>query len=184
MGGIASREQLRMGLVRWAAVTVPLVLLLGFGSGASVRAGDDSPWYVALAKPAATPPDWVFPIAWGLIYVCLGLAVALVLHARGARGRAAGVSAFTATLLLSAAWMPVFFGAHRLSAATAVALGMVGLGTLTAVLFGRVRPLAAWLMVPFLVWISYAAVLTWSIERLNPGADGLAPAPAASQVIG
>ena len=184
MGGVASRGQLRMAFARWAAVTVPLMLLLGFGSGASVQAGSDSPWYASLAKPVGTPPDWAFPLAWGVIYVCLGLALAMVMNARGARGRGAGLAAFAATLVLTALWMPVFFGAHRVDLAIAIALGMVALGTVTAVLFGRVRNGAAWLMVPFLAWVSYAAALTWGIDRLNPGAGDLAPVAAATQVIG
>ena len=94
MSGIASKGQLRMSFLRWAAVTVPLVLLLGFLSGRSVPAGDENGWYRALAKPALTPPGWAFPVAWTIIYVCLGLAVAMVLNARGSRGRGAAVALF------------------------------------------------------------------------------------------
>uniref|UniRef100_UPI003F68B6EC tryptophan-rich sensory protein n=1 Tax=Sphingomonas bacterium TaxID=1895847 RepID=UPI003F68B6EC len=93
MGGIASAGQLRASFARWAVVTVPLVLLIGFASGRSVPAGARNAWYLALAKPPLTPPDWLFPVAWTLIYVLLGLAVATVLNARGARWRWPAVAA-------------------------------------------------------------------------------------------
>lgn len=181
MGEVASREQLRLSFARWAVVTVPLVLLLGFASGRMVPAGSGNGWYAGLAKPWGTPPDWMFPVAWGTIYVCLGLAAALVLNARGARGRWAGLALFAGTLAAALAWMPVFFGAHRVGLALAVALVMLALGTATAVLFGRVRRPAGWLVVPFLVWTAYAAVLTWRIDRLNPH---LAPDGSRTQIIG
>ena len=76
MGGIASKGQLRMSFLRWAAVTVPAVILLGFLSGSVAPAGSENAWYVALRKPAATPPGWVFPVAWTTLYALMGLALA------------------------------------------------------------------------------------------------------------
>ena len=183
VGGIASRGQLRMSFLRWAAVTVPAVLLLGFASGRSVPAGDENAWYQALAKPALTPPGWAFPVAWTTIYVLMGLALAIVLNARGARGRGRGVMLFVVGFALALAWMPLFFGAHRVGAATLLIGAMLAVGVATAVAFGRVRPLAAWLMTPYLVWISFAGLLNWNIDRLNPDAQALAPSARATQML-
>ena len=183
MGGLASRGQLRWSFGRWAAVIVPLVLLIGFASGRSVPAGSANPWYVALAKPPLTPPDWLFPVAWAIIYVLLGLAAATVLNARGARGRWPAVALFAVEIVALAAWQPLFFGAHRIAAA----LGLIGFllvcGIATTLLFGRVRPGAAWLMAPLLVWVSFAGVLTWRIGQLNPAAGRVAPGPRTSQIL-
>lgn len=183
MGTIASKGQLRMSLLRWAAVTVPLVLLLGFASGRTVPAGNENGWYQALAKPTLTPPGWAFPVAWTTIYIALGLAVALILNARGARGRGLGVALFAFGFALSLSWMPLFFGAHRVGAATWLIAAMVAVGIATTLVFGRIRPLAAWLMVPYLVWISFAGVLTWSIDRLNPDAQTLVPSARTTQML-
>src|SRR4028118_555450 len=89
MTGIASRSQHRMSFLRYALVTVPLVLLLGAIFGRLAGSGYGNPWFDALQKPALMPPGWVFGAAWTLLYICLGLALALILHARGARGRGA-----------------------------------------------------------------------------------------------
>ncbi|MCU6455817.1 tryptophan-rich sensory protein [Sphingomonas sp. A2-49] len=183
MGGIASKGQLRLSFLRWAIVTVPLILLLGFASGRAYPAGSENAWYMALQKPSATPPGWVFPVAWTSLYILLGLAVAMILHARGATGRALALGVFAAQFVLNLAWTPLFFGLHRVDAALAVIVLMLALAILATVLFGRIRPLAAWLMVPYLVWISFAGVLTWRIGQLNPGAETLVPASHTSQML-
>jgi tryptophan-rich sensory protein len=183
VGGIASRDQLRMSFLRWAIVTVPLLLLLGFAAGRAVPAGDQNLWYAALAKPAITPPGWLFPVAWTTLYILLGIAVAVILHARGSRGRGAALLLFAAQFAFNMAWTPVFFGLHRIDAALGIIATMVVLGIVTTLAFARIRPLAAWLMVPYLVWISFAGVLTWRIGQLNPDAETLVPPSRTSQML-
>jgi translocator protein len=180
---IASKGQLRQSFLRWAAFTVPAVLLLGFLSGGVVAAGDDSAWYQGLAKPALTPPGWAFPVAWTLIYVLLGLALAMVLNARGAAGRGPAVALFALSFAGALAWMPLFFGAHRVAAASWLILAMLATGIAASFAFSRVRAVAGWLLVPYLVWISFAGVLTWRIAQLNPDASSLAPGARASQML-
>ena len=182
MSELASREQLRMSFVRWALVTVPAVLLLGFASGSIVAGGSDSAWYRALAKPALTPPDWVFPVVWTILYVLIGVALAIVLNARGARGRGLGIALFVAQLIANLVWNPLFFGWHRVPLAFAVIVVLFVLALATTWVFGRIRPAAAWLMVPYLVWICFAGALTWGIHRLNPDADGLVPGAVSTQI--
>ena len=184
MNGIASRSQSRWSFLRRAAVTVPLLLLLGFAAGRIAPAGSENAWYVALSKPALNPPDWVFPVAWSTLYVLMGLALAMVLHARGARGRGAAAGLFAAAFALNLTWTPIFFGLHRVGLALGVIGAMLVAGIATAVAFARVRPLAAWLLVPYLVWISFAGVLTWRILQLNPQADAVAPGGRTTQMIG
>ncbi|WP_380788626.1 TspO/MBR family protein [Sphingomonas sp. R86521] len=172
-----------MSFLRWAIVTVPLIVLLGFLSGASVRVGSANPWYVALAKPALTPPPWVFPVAWTSLYIMLGLALAMILHARGARGRGTAIAVFAVQFAFNLAWTPLFFGAHRIGAALLVIVVMLALSIATTIMFGRIRTIAAWLMVPYMVWISFAGVLTFGIGRLNPDAETLVPAARTSQML-
>jgi len=180
---IASRAQLRQSYLRWAALTVPAILLLGFLSGSGVAAGDESGWYRALAKPAGNPPDWAFPVAWTTIYILMGLALAGVLNARGAAGRGVAVGLFALSFAGALAWMPLFFGAHRISAAAWLIVAMVLTGSAAAIAFSRVRRAAGWLLVPYLAWISFAGVLTWRIGQLNPDAERLAPSGSTSQML-
>ena len=117
------------------------------------------------------------------MYILLGLAVALILHARGARGRALALAVFAVQFALNLAWTPLFFGAHRIGAALIVIVAMLLLSIVTTLLFGRIRTAAAWLMVPYMVWISFAGVLTWRIGQLNPGAETLVPGAHTSQML-
>lgn len=184
MGGLASRAQLRLSFLRWAVVTVPLILLLGFLSGRSVPVGSESIWYQRLVKPPFTPPDWVFPVVWGLLYLMIGLALAMILHARGARGRGMAIALFVVQLVLNLAWTPLFFGAHHIWGALADLIALLLVAIFTTLLFGRIRTMAAWLMLPYLLWIAFAGVLTLRIGELNPGAETLVPGAHTSQVIG
>lgn len=162
---------------------MPFVLLLGFASGQLVPSGDANPWYAALTKPVGTPPGWVFPVVWTSLYIMLGLALALILHARGSRGRGLAITLFMVQLVLNLAWTPVFFGAGKIQLAMWIIVAMLGLSIVITFLFARIRRPAAWLMVPYMVWISYAGCLTWGIGQLNPGAEGgLAPTPPATQI--
>ena len=182
MAEIASRQQLRMSFLRWALVCVPAVLLLGFLSGRSVPVGNDSAWYRALAKPALTPPGWVFPVVWSTLYVLTGIALAIVLNARGSRGRLPAIALFAVQFALNLLWTPMFFGAHQIGAALLIIVAMLIAAVVTTIAFRQVRPAAAWLMLPYLVWISFAGVLTWRIGQLNPQ-GALVPGAQSTQVI-
>jgi tryptophan-rich sensory protein len=183
VGTIASKGQLRMSFLRWAIVIVPLILLLGFASGRVVPSGSENGWYMALAKPELNPPGWVFPVVWTTLYIMIGLALAMIVHARGANGRGVAIGLFAAQFLLNLSWTPLFFGAHKVRLALFVIIAILFLAIATTVAFSRIRKGAAWLMVPYLVWLSFAGVLNWRIDQLNPDAERLVPGAQTSQML-
>lgn len=171
MNRLASPAQLRASFFRWALFAVPLVLLLGFVSGkAGSPAG--SAWFAALAKPSTFPPPAVFPIVWAALYALMGVALALVCAAWGARFRTAAIALFVVQLAFNLAWSPVFFGLHQIKIALAVILALDVAALIATALFWRVRRLAGWLMVPYVLWILFATLLNWQFLELNPQADG------------
>ena len=182
MTGIASRAQLRLSFLRYALFTVPAVLLLGTISGRIANSGYGNPWFDALTKPAFMPPGWVFGAAWTLLYIALGFALAMILHARGARLRGPVIALFVVQLALNYGWSPIFFAWHRIDLAFAIILIMIGLTLILVVLTWRIRRVAALLMLLYLAWLGFAALLTSEIGRLNPGAE-LAPQPAATDIV-
>ena len=175
MTGLASRSQLRMSFLRYALVTVPAVLLLGMVSGVASNSGYENGWFAALEKPGLMPPSWAFPVAWTILYILLGLVLAMILHARGAKGRGVLIALFAAQLLLNYGWSPLFFAAHQVEAALVVILFMVALTIVLMALLRPVRPLAALLLAPYLAWLCLAAALNWQILQLNPNASELVP---------
>jgi tryptophan-rich sensory protein len=179
---IATKGQLRWAFLRWAVVTVPLILLLGFASSQIAPTGSKSRWYAELAKPALNPPDWVFPVVWTLLYILLGIALAMILNARGARHRATAIGLFVAQMIANLVWTPLFFGAHQVTVAFALIVALIVLAFLTTIAFGRVRTAAAWLMVPYLAWLCFAATLNFRIMQLNPDAETLVPSSSSAQM--
>lgn len=174
----ASRGQLRASFLRWALLIVPAVVGLGFLSGRLAGSGPGNPWFDALVKPAIYPPPAAFGIVWSILYLMMGVALTLVVTARGARGRGAAIAAFLVQFALNLAWTPTFFAAHEMTAALWVIVAMDVATIVTIALFWRVRRGAALLLVPYLAWILFATLLNWEFIRANPGADGQsAPAP-------
>jgi tryptophan-rich sensory protein len=170
---IASKAQLRLAFLRWAIVTVPFVLLLGFASGRLVPSGDENLWYQMLQKPAETPPGWVFPVAWTALYAMMGLALAMIINARGSRLRGLALTLFAVQLAANLVWSPLFFGAHQVFWALVLIVVIFVLALATTLVFGRIRKGAAWLMVPYLAWLCFAGILNYQIDRMNPNAETL-----------
>jgi tryptophan-rich sensory protein len=171
-----------MSFLRYALFTVPAVLLLGTISGRVANSGDGNPWFDALVKPALMPPGWVFGAAWMILYILLGLALAMILHARGARGRGLAVGLFLVQLVMNYAWSPLFFAAHEVDAAFILIVLMITAASLAALLFARIRRAAGLLMLPYLAWLFFAAYLTWQVGELNPNARELAPQQASADI--
>jgi tryptophan-rich sensory protein len=183
MTAIASRSQLRMSLLRYALVTVPLVLLLGTVSGRLAGAGADNAWFAALDKPTFMPSGWVFGAVWSILYVFLGIALAMLLHARGARWRGAAIALFLLLLLATFAWPLVFFAFHQVGSAFLLLGAMIVMTVALVVFLWWIRRGAALLMLVFLAWLCFAALLVYSIASLNPNAAEVAPEPASTDII-
>lgn len=177
MNQIASPGQLRLAYMRWALVTVPAIVFLGFLSGRLANSGYGNRWFAALAKPDIIPPGWAFGVAWAILYIVMALAFAMVLHARGAKGRGIAILLFLVQFALNLVWSPLFFRAHQVSHALVLIAALLVLAAVTTALFWRIRRAAGFLLLPYLCWLAFASYLNYEIGRLNPGVDGLA-APA------
>jgi tryptophan-rich sensory protein len=182
MGQIASTSQLRMAFLRWALVTIPLVELLGISSGQLSGSGFGNPWFDALLKPRFMPPGWAFAVIWPILYALMGLALGIILAARGARGRGVAITLFIIQLILNLAWSPLFFAAHQVTIAFGVVVAMLVAAVATAASFARIRPGAALLLVPYIAWLVFAALLNFEIMQLNPSAETLVPGANGTQI--
>lgn len=124
-------------------------------------------WYATLKRPPLTPPDWIFGPVWTVLYIMI--AVSLFLYYRGERGRApARVTALIAANISSnIAWTPLFFGCRNPAAALADILILVA--TLVGIIahFRRNHPVSALLLIPYLVWVSFATYLNAGFYLLN-----------------
>ena len=183
MSQLASPGQLRMSLLRWALFVVPAVMFLGFLSGTMSGSADENAWFQELVKPNAQPPGWVFGLVWPILYFLTGLAFAIVLNARGAPQRMLGIGLFLTQFALNLLWSPLFFGRHQVTTTLYLIILILAAALATTFIFGRIRKSAAWLMVPYLVWLSFATILNYQIDQLNPDAERLY-VPAVTETIG
>lgn len=171
-----------MSFLRWALVTVAAALLLGFLSARISNSGYENPWFALLEKPAAMPPGWVFGAAWTALYILIALALAMILNARGARGRGTAIGLFLVQYMLNLIWSPLFFAYHQVRPAFFLIIAMIVLTVATIIAFRRVRPGAAILMLPYLAWLCFAAWLNHGIDVLNPDAATLAVPAVRTQI--
>ena len=135
--------------------------------GAVFTAGATGDWYPTLAKPSWTPPSWLFGPVWTVLYGLMAVSVWLVWLQRDRRPCAWPMTAFAVQLILNAAWSPLFFGLRSPGIALLdIVILWVSL-LVTVWLFLRVRTVSGVLMLPYLLWVSFAAILNLAIWRLN-----------------
>jgi tryptophan-rich sensory protein len=153
----------------WKPVLLGVLLCEGVGLLAAWATQTSvTTWYPTLTKPGFTPPDWLFGPVWTVLYAMMGVAAALVWHQRTrSAGRRGALVLFGVQLGLNAAWSFAFFGARSPSLGLVVIAALGGMLAWTTVRFFRVRPAAGWLLVPYLLWVAYAAALNLGIWVLN-----------------
>lgn len=156
----------------WGVFTVFLAACgAAAATGSMFRPGR---WYDGLQKPSWNPPNWLFPAVWSVLYVLIAISAARV---AGAPGSAYAMAFWGLQIALNTLWTPVFFGLHRIKAGMLI-IAMLWLSVLGSLIFAfRVEPFSGVLLVPYLIWVSIAAALNWSVWRLNP-AEASKPRPA------
>ena len=154
------------GLAAWLAVTLVAAIL---GAIASAQARE---FYAALARPAWAPPGSVFGPVWSLLYVMMAVAAWLVWRRHGFQGARTALTLYLVQLVLNALWSWLFFAWHLGGAAFAdvILLWIAILCTLFA--FRSKHLAAALLLLPYLLWVSFALALNYSVWQLNPALLG------------
>lgn len=151
-----------LGLAAWLLVAFAASAI---GAAASLQAGS---FYEQLVQPAWAPPGWIFGPVWTLLYTLMGVAAWFVWRSGGFRANAAALTAFLCQLALNALWTWLFFGWRLGGWAFAEILALIAAISITLVLFWRVRPVAGALLIPYLLWVLFAAALNHAVWQLNP----------------
>ncbi len=153
-----------VGLLGW--------LGLAFGSAAlgALASTQARTFYAQIVRPTWAPPGWVFGPVWSLLYLLMGLAAWLVWREGGFRGARSALTLFLVQLAANALWSWLFFAWRQGALASLEILLLWGLILATLLAFRRVKPLAAWLLLPYLAWVTFAVALCWATWRMNPQA--------------
>ena len=150
-----------------ALICILVVELLG-GLGGFLTSQSVKDWYVHLEKPPGTPPNWLFGPVWISLYAMIGLSFAILWQkgfdntpARRAR------TLFIIQMALNVIWSPVFFGLHQPFIGLIIILGLWVATLLTILAFSKLSKTATFLLIPYLLWVSYASYLNAGIWYLN-----------------
>lgn len=158
----ASRTRDYLALAAWLAVCVGGGALVGVST-----AGGDSAWYRSLAKPSWTPPPVVFGPVWTALYAAMAVAAWRVWRRGGWQAHRGALALFGCQLAMNFAWSFLFFSAQQIGWALVDIVGLWILIALTIRRFAPVDPPAAWLLTPYLVWVTFATFLNAAIYRLQ-----------------
>ncbi|WP_128477522.1 TspO/MBR family protein [Halorussus pelagicus] len=154
--------------VSWVALVASVLVCELAGIVPSLLTADEvATWYPTLAKPAFTPPSWLFGPVWTTLYLLMGVALYLVWRSDDGRPRTVALALFGAQLVLNAAWTMVFFGAQAIFGGLVVILVLLATILATIGAFARIDRRAAALLVPYLLWVGFATALNLQIWRLN-----------------
>ena len=152
--------------VRQYAFFVALSEAAGIFSGFFSREGTALYGQMAL-KPPLSPPGWVFPVVWTVLYGLMGISAARIWSAPKSQARSRGLNLFIVQLVVNFFWSPIFFNAGAYGFALIWLLLLWVLVAWMIVSFYQVDPLAGLLQIPYLIWLTFAAYLNWGIWRLN-----------------
>jgi benzodiazapine receptor len=136
-----------------------------FAAGATGGLFPSGEWYKGLNKPSWTPPDWMFPVAWTTLYLCMSYSAALVASAPDG---GMGLAFWALQIALNTLWTPVFFGLRRIKLGFYILIALWIAVAATMVSFFAVNLLAGILFVPYLIWVTVAGALNFAVWRLNP----------------
>lgn len=146
-------------------IVFAIYLAACLGAGATGAAFPPGDWYRALTKPPWNPPDWVFPVTWMVLYLCIAGAAARV---SGQLGAEIALALWAVQIALNALWTPVFFGLHNIrGGAIVVSILWVTVAACMIALWS-VDTIAGLLFVPYLIWVTIASALNLTILKLNP----------------
>ncbi|MEJ2704532.1 MAG: tryptophan-rich sensory protein [Sedimentisphaerales bacterium] len=147
--------------------SLSVCLLTGFLASFAFR-NSITDWYAQLSRPSFIPPDWTFGVVWPVLYVMMGISAFLVWNMDINRQQLkVALGVFALQLILNGLWTPIFFGLHLIGLALIEIVMMWAAILLTIFTFWRVSKPAALLLLPYILWVSFAVVLNASLFLLN-----------------
>lgn len=138
------------------------------GALSALFAGSYSSFYKALERPPLSPPSWLFPVVWAILYAVMGISAYMIWrnHDNEIR-RSSALKLYYFQLGVNFLWSIVFFRFNLLCPAAAIAVLLLALVVLMVLTFFRIKPAAGWLNIPYVIWLAFASYLAIGIYLLN-----------------
>ncbi len=149
---------------------VSLALPLGLGAIAGLFTADAVPeWFETLNKPSYSPPNWLFGPVWTTLYLLLGISLFLIWKQSRSKKRDQAVLVFFIQLALNFGWSFIFFYFNRIGLALIEIVLLWTSILVMLILFYKIKPLAAYINIPYLLWVTFATILNAGYFILNRG---------------
>jgi translocator protein len=149
-------------------LVVSIVLTLGIGSlGAIFTTSEIPTWYAGLQKPSFNPPKYLFGPVWSLLYLLMGISFYLIWKQPASSIKSIAITLFIIQFVLNFCWSIIFFKYHQIGWALVEIITMWVFILLTIIWFAKLHKSAAWLLVPYISWVSFATLLNFALWRLN-----------------
>ncbi len=158
----------KLSTINWAllAICIAIPLAVGFVSG--FISGDSMESFNALQKPPLSPPDWIFPVVWSILYILMGISSYLILVADVPKEqKQSALKTYVAQLVLNFSWSIIFFNFSLYYAAFVWILVLITLVIILIIQASPISKLASYLLIPYLLWLCFAAYLNLGIALIN-----------------
>ena len=146
----------------WIAIAEAVGVLSGILSRIGMQVYSQT-----VVQPTLTPPMWVFPVVWSILFGLMGIGAAIIWLSPESELRRRGLNLFVAQLVVNFFWSLIFFNLQAFGLAFAWLVLLWVLVAWMIVVFYRVEPLAAWLQIPYLLWLTFAGYLSFAVWRIN-----------------
>ncbi len=145
-----------------------LVLPLGLGAIAGLFTAEAVPeWYETLNRPSFNPPNWLFGPVWTILYILLGISLFLIWKKSASKERNLAILVFLLQQALNFAWSFIFFYFNMIGFALVEIILLWASIIIMLILFRKIKPIAAYINIPYLIWVTFAAILNASYYLLN-----------------
>ena len=159
-----------MNRQKWKTYAFWILLAEGLGFLSGLLSREATEIYAQMAdKPPLSPPGWLFPVVWTVLYALMGIGAARISLAESTPQSQRGLNLFIAQLIVNFFWSLIFFNAQAYGFAALWIVFLWILVVLMILSFRRTDPLAAWLQIPYLLWLTFAAYLNFGVWILNRG---------------
>jgi len=155
-----------MKKINWKTLLISVAISLGTGVLAAILSRSGAGFYETIDQPKFLPPSWLFPVVWTALYILMGIS-AYMIYESTCPSRRRALAVYAAQLAVNFIWTLVFFNARAFLLAFILIIVLWILIVAMIALFHKCRPTAAYLQVPYFLWVTFAAYLTWSIYVLN-----------------
>ena len=155
-----------MKKINWKTLLISVAISLGTGILAAILSRSGAGFYETIDQPKLLPPSWLFPVVWTAPYILMGIS-AYMIYESTCPSRRRALAVYAAQLAVNFIWTLVFFNARAFLLAFILIIVLWILIITMIALFHKCRPAAAYLQVPYFLWVTFAAYLTWSIYALN-----------------